>query len=211
MSIWPKLREGSINVFHVIIDWGNKVKPATRLKRAEARARRIAQDERRDLAKSQPRMWSIERHPTEEDLEEDDPIPKPYVRKYQYDYLLEMFEDDEIRGIVRRMVVGASGRLTYEKLQATARTIWNTNQQWKDSPNWKDDFIVELRSRHPECFDGRAPNPRERRRSSGKQQPAGCAGLLIVGAILGAGIIIFLKILSTGYSCNLASTLGITS
>jgi hypothetical protein len=154
--------------------------------RAGSKKKRLMADAKREaaLAEIEQRKASRQATPpplpemTYDDLEPDYPT---YVKNYQYDCLLHYGEEEEIRGIVRRMVVNASGRLTSEKITSAAKAIWRNDQKWRDQPNWQDAVISELRIRNPECFDGRKPDsrPRKSAESTGK----GCIVILAAFAL----------------------------
>jgi len=95
-------------------------------------------------------------------------------------YLLTL--EDEFRGYVRRRVVGASERLTREKMSAVFSQLMAVDPIWWD---WRrrDDpqaiFFAQLSLSFPGCVDEGPPEHREPRHAQEVRQPQkkGCVSL----------------------------------
>jgi hypothetical protein len=129
--------------------------------------------------KSRAARWSKERLAK---------FPDQY-RQEADEYFGSMEFCDHMRAVVRKRVKGASARLTKAKIAATGKAMWEDDPQWLLNASWDDLFFQGLSQMHPDCVDGEAPTPRAR--LTKKQQPKGCASLLLVGAPFLAAVCYF--------------------
>ena len=99
-------------------------------------------------------------------------------------YLYKLY--DELHDGVRRSVVNASGRLTRTKIAAVVNTLTDEDPWWIKDPARFGIFFERLKTVHPECCDGRAPDRNSN--AAPKGQPVGCTGVIVIGTVIGGGI-----------------------
>ena len=96
---------------------------------------------------------------------------------------------DELHQYVRTRVVGASERLTKEKVEKVIKELSEQDLDWWRSPGYKEAFFEALGKKHPGCVDGTPP---QKKTYSKKQESNSSGCMSLMGLAFCVGILLTL-------------------
>jgi hypothetical protein len=157
---WPRIREILIRTCFAFWDYDRKIpqwqRELTAKKREVAKAERLANDRRREILATERRHAAALLVSTPPPIHEDEDGDEDEFRQsgreipYHRDPLWWncYTDEDELRQGVRSRVVGASGRLTSQKIQSVLSVMYRENSDFQKSGRVFEDFYEKLKVMH---------------------------------------------------------------